>query len=82
MAAETGPAVLLEQVEQATCGDGLPREGRQHHSTPAPSQRVLYGSDGEFGHRASFRWLGCRRCGEVMGDNGNRFLLTLAKAQL
>lgn len=82
MAVETGPAVLMEQVEQAACGDGLPCEGRQQHLTPAPSQRVLCGSDAEFGHRASFRWLGCRICGEMMGENGNRFLLTLAKAQL
>lgn len=83
MAAETGPAVLMEQVEQTTCDDGLPCEGRWQLLAPASSQCMLYGSDAGFGHRASFRQLGCRICGEMVGEeNGSRFLLTLTKAQL
>lgn len=68
MAAERGPAVLVEQAEQMTCDDGLPCEGRWQLLAPAPSQCMLYGSDAGFEHRASFRCLGCRTCGEMTDD--------------
>lgn len=69
MAAETGPAVLIEQVEQMICDDGLPCEARWQLLGPAPSS-ILYGSDVGFKHTASFRWLGCRICREMMKDGG------------
>lgn len=68
MDAGTGPAVLMEQVEQMTCNNELTCEGRWQLSGPAPSQYMLYGSDAGFGDMTIFRWLGCRMHDETMGN--------------
>ena len=51
-----------------TYNDRIPCEGRWQLLAPALSQRMLYGSNPEFRHRASFRWLGCRICGDMAED--------------